>query len=167
MLVHDAPAPLDKLDAVVLQYVHVDAVQAPQFCVFLGQKRVPVEGDVLRNVPAKPAGVGKVFGKGRRVDKELFRHAATQHARAACAALGVRGDGVERELADGHAGAIVSSRHARGAHPTASGADGKQVIVVVGGASSADGRNAMALVECVSQGALERHMLGMCCWDAG
>ena len=93
----------------------VGGLQPVDLVVLVGDQRRPVELR-LGHRPAVAGCVLEFLGEARRIDQELLRHAAADHAGAADAIL----------LGDHHARA-VAGRNARGADAARSRADDKQI----------------------------------------
>lgn len=113
---------------VAFQYRHagvaenfpIDAVEAGDFFVLAGDQLRPIDAP-FADGPAVTGGVLEIIGVVRRVNQKLFRNASDVHARAAeIKLLGDRDSSTER------------CRHAARAHAARAGADGKQVVIVLG-----------------------------------
>ena len=91
----DARMAFQQADAAVDQQIAVDAVEALDFTVLVGDQRGPVEIR-LTQVPAETGGLLEVLGEVGAIDQQLLRHAADIDAGAAqVAALGHRHAGTE------------------------------------------------------------------------
>src|SRR5258706_13500137 len=78
----DAGAPAQDLDAGELQHALVDAVQARDLAVLVGEQRLPVEGR-LADVPAVAGGDLEILAEMRGLGEQLLRDAADVDAGAA------------------------------------------------------------------------------------
>ena len=83
-----------------------------------------------RRRPPKASGVLEGFHELGRVYEEFFGHAAADHAGPAGATDGLRADEAERQLDDGHLGAVLGRGDARGAHASGARPDRDEVVVV-------------------------------------
>ena len=124
MRVHDHGAALDDLDLGPLQVRRVGGFEPHDLAILVGDQRRPVEDGRLDG-PAVARRVLEIAGKARRIDQELLRDAAADHARAAN----------PKFLGDHHPRAIAR-RDARSAHPARARADDEQVDVVISHARS-------------------------------
>ncbi|CPJ49308.1 Uncharacterised protein [Bordetella pertussis] len=115
--VDDAGVAFVQRDAAVDQQVAVDAVQAFDFAVLVGDQRGPVELRAAR-VPAEAGRLLEVFVEMRAVDQQLLGHAAHVDAGAAQVAA----------FRHRHAGP-VAGREARRAHAAGAGADDVQIEI--------------------------------------
>ena len=115
----DEPRPaLDNLRPGVAQQVAIDAVEAFDLHVFIGDQGRPIDAR-LTHAPAKAGRVFKMIPKLGRIHKQLFWNTADIHARSAQVAF----------LNNGHPRAIGCG-HAAGAYSARAGTDHKQVIVI-------------------------------------
>ncbi len=108
----------NRLDAGLFEIGRIDAGEARDFLFLGGDQRRPVEADG-RHGPAEPGRILEFVAKAARVDVELLRHAAADHAGAADPEF--LGDGDLR---------AVPRRDARRADAAGAGADDEQVVIV-------------------------------------
>ena len=114
----DHRAALDDLDARLLEIAAVDAFEPRDLLVLVGDQGRPVEAR-RADRPAEAGGIGELVGEPRRIDEELLRHAAADHAGAADPIL----------LGDHHLGAVTRGDPRR-PHAAGAGADDEEVDVV-------------------------------------
>src|SRR5947207_11412370 len=109
--VPDDRAILENGDAHLLQHAAIDARDARDFLILVGDEARPVETRPL-DAPAEASSVLEFFREGAGIDQKLLGNAASHHAGAAETVL----------LGDGNARAHLR-RDARGAHAARTRAD--------------------------------------------
>jgi hypothetical protein len=117
--IDDFRACLDDLDARFRQIVRVDLRQARDFLFLRGHERRPVKDGLFRKAPAETGGILKIVGETARVNIELFRHAAADHAGAAHAVF----------LGDHHRGTVRRS-NPRGAHAARTTTNDEEIDII-------------------------------------
>ena len=110
-------ADLEQIDAGIAQEIDVDAVEAVDLGVLVGDERGPVEAR-RPGVPAEGPGILEVLAVMGAIDQELFGDAAANDAGAAD----------PKFLAHADAGAVRGGDPGR-AHPTRAGADDEEVVI--------------------------------------
>src|SRR6185295_1059055 len=106
----------------------VEALQARDLLVLVGDQRRPVEAGAVRR-PAESGRILEVVAEAAGVDQKLLGHAAADHAGAAEAVL----------LGDRHPGSVLSG-NARRPHAARPAANDEEVEVVLAHRSGAHGR---------------------------
>ena len=123
MRIDDARMPLEQTDAAVGQQIAVNAIEASDLAVLVGDQCRPVEIRFAQR-PTETRGLLEVLGEMRAVHQQFFRYAADVDAGAAqVAALGDRNARTE------------TCGEARRTHAAGTGADNEQVEVVTHGVS--------------------------------
>src|SRR5690606_9634079 len=118
MAIDDARMAFEQADATVGQQIAVDAVEALDLAVLVGDQRRPVEVRFAQR-PAETCGLLEVLGEMRTVHQQFLRYAADVDAGAAqIATLGDRDAGTK------------ASGEARRTYAAGTGADHEQIEVV-------------------------------------
>ena len=112
-------AALHDRDLGALQIGRVGRLEPGDLAVLVGDQRRPVERR-LGQRPAVAGGVLELVGKARRIDQELLRHAAADHAGAA-----------DPVFLGHHDARAVAGRDPRGAHAARACTDDEQIDVVI------------------------------------
>ena len=120
MGVDDAAGARQLIHAGVAQQAVIDAFQAVQLLILVGDQPRPVECRPTR-VPAVARRVFEILGEMGAVDEKLLRHAAAHDAGAADAHV----------FNHGRLHAVLAGGEARCADPAGAPADGDHVIVIL------------------------------------